>query len=193
MVSGESLHAESLHLNASSDELELTADGVFSTGPWVQEGDDATLYLGNNSHFIRSMPFEGIQIGVAGANGSAGTKEAIVIEDWSGKVGIGVGTDHTFGEGQLEVKGTIRSTRVLVEQSNWPDYVFQNEYRLRSLDDLRGFIKDKGHLPDIPSAKEIEAKGLDLGELVKLQMQKIEELTLYVLQLEEKLTANTSK
>jgi hypothetical protein len=81
------------------------------------------------------------------------------------------------------VNGTIRSKEVIVETAAWPDYVFQPRYKLKSIDDVKIFIDKNGHLPNIPSAKEIETNGLPLGELQKKMMEKIEELTLYIIEL----------
>ena len=67
-------------------------------------------------------------------------------------------------------------------KADWPDYVFTNEYRLLSLGDLEKFISQNGLLPDMPTAKEIKEEGLKTGETIRLLTQKVEELTLYILQ-----------
>ncbi|MDB0037896.1 hypothetical protein N9F08_00885 [bacterium] len=72
-----------------------------------------------------------------------------------------------------------------------PDYVFSSTYDLMSLTDLRSFIRINHHLPNIPSAKELSSEPVDLGELERLLLEKVEELTLYVLKLEEQI--NTLK
>ena len=69
----------------------------------------------------------------------------------------------------------------------WPDYVFAKDYALPTLAALQQHINEKGHLPNIPSAVEIEANGLELGEMNKLLLEKIEELTLYILQQEARI------
>ena len=68
--------------------------------------------------------------------------------------------------------------------ADWPDYVFREDYVLMPLKNLRSFISENGHLPKVPSADNIEASGMDVGEMQKLMMEKIEELTLYILQLQ---------
>jgi hypothetical protein len=94
-----------------------------------------------------------------------------------GQVGIGtINAEHKFA-----VNGTIRSKEVIVE-SAWADYVFSKDYKLRSLEELEKFIQSHQHLPNIPSAKEIEEKGLQLGDTQKRMMEKIEELTLYIIE-----------
>ena len=69
------------------------------------------------------------------------------------------------------------------EIEDWPDYVFDANYQLPTLDDVERHIKQNHHLPGIPSAAEVESTGLDSGQMHKLTMQKVEELTLYVIEL----------
>ncbi len=96
----------------------------------------------------------------------------------SGNVGIGTTTPDT----KLAVKGTVHAQEVKVDMSNWGDYVFKPSYALPSLKRVDSYIQKNHHLPEIPSATEIETNGASLGELVKLQMKKIEELTLYLIE-----------
>jgi len=97
----------------------------------------------------------------------------------SGTNNVGIGTDNpTY---KLSVNGNIRSKEVVVE-SGWADYVFEKSYSLRPIAELERFISENKHLPNIPTAKEIEEKGLNLGDLQKKMMEKIEELTLYIIQ-----------
>lgn len=92
---------------------------------------------------------------------------------------VGIGTDNP--DSKLSVKGNIRAQEIKVEANNWPDYVFTKEYKLPTLQDTENHIKEKGHLLGIPSAKEVEANGIDLGEMNAKLLQKIEELTLYLI------------
>lgn len=95
-----------------------------------------------------------------------------------------VGTTIGAGGYKLSVDGKIACEEVRVELNEaWPDYVFQANYNLRSLEDLENSIKEEGHLPGIPSAKEIEKEGLIIGEMQKQMMEKLEELTLYIIDL----------
>ncbi|MDN3588118.1 hypothetical protein QWY86_15650 [Pedobacter aquatilis] len=96
----------------------------------------------------------------------------------TGNVGIGTTTPLE----KLSVNGKMRVHEVKVETSNWPDYVFNEDYRKDSLSDIEKFIRQNKHLPDIPSAKEAEENGIALGEMNKLLLKKIEELTLHLIE-----------
>ena len=100
---------------------------------------------------------------------------------------VAIGTNSVPSGYQLAVEGKIRTREVRVDQDTWPDYVFKEEYHLPSLEDIQKHIKEKGHLPNIPSAKEVEENGIELGEMNKLLLEKIEELTLYILKQEERI------
>ncbi|RYY68859.1 MAG: hypothetical protein EOO13_11145 [Chitinophagaceae bacterium] len=104
----------------------------------------------------------------------------------SGNGNIGIGTDNpTY---KLSVNGNVRSKEVVVE-AGWADYVFDKNYELRPLDNVEKFIQENNHLPGIPSAKEIQQHGLHVGELQTKMMEKIEELTLYIIQLKKEMDA----
>ncbi|WP_205597879.1 fibronectin type III domain-containing protein, partial [Flagellimonas sp. CMM7] len=94
---------------------------------------------------------------------------------------VGIGTTNTQGY-RLAVAGNVIAEGVKVElQGNWPDFVFLKEYNLMGLEEVRQFIDKNGHLPNIPSTKNVEANGIDLGVMNAKLLQKIEELTLYIL------------
>ncbi len=97
---------------------------------------------------------------------------------------VGIGTNKT--DYKLNVNGTIRATEVRVE-SGWADFVFEPEYRLRPLSEVETHIQKHGHLPEVPTAKEVQQNGVDLGKTDALLLQKIEELTLYLIQQEKQL------
>lgn len=102
---------------------------------------------------------------------------------------LGIGTT-SFIDGtdtfRLAVKGAIRADRVKVYTS-WADFVFEKNYDLPSLEEVEKHIKEKGHLKDIPSAKEVDKNGIELGEMNKKLLQKIEELTLYLIEMNKEL------
>lgn len=93
---------------------------------------------------------------------------------------VGIGTENP--KDKLSVNGNIRSKEVKVEATGWPDYVFEDDYKITSLESLEKFIKINKHLPEVPSAKEISDNGLELGEMNKTLMKKVEELTLYLIE-----------
>jgi hypothetical protein len=112
----------------------------------------------------------------------------ILNPDGGGAVGIGtpIGQHLPSEDYRLYVFTGIRTEKVRVDyRSNWADYVFAPSYKLRPLSEVEAFIQKNQHLPDVPSAKEIHEKGIDLGEMHKIQMQKIEELTLYLLEIKK--------
>ncbi len=98
-----------------------------------------------------------------------------------GRIGIGTPTPTDA----LTVNGNIRSKEVIVTATGWPDYVFKEGYHLPSLDSLSQQIKTEGHLPGMPSAAEVEKNGLSLGEMNKLLLRKVEEVTLYLIELKK--------
>lgn len=88
------------------------------------------------------------------------------------------------GNGNMRVQGNIESKKVKVTATpgSVPDYVFKPDYKLRSLSELESFIKTNSHLPNVPSAKEVETNGQDVGEMQLKLLEKIEELTLYMIE-----------
>jgi hypothetical protein len=97
----------------------------------------------------------------------------------NGNVGIG----KINPTEKLEVNGKIRTSEVLITLDNWKDCVFYDNYNLMPLPELEVYINQNKHLPDVLSEKEILETGLPAGEMAKMQMQKIEELTLYIIEL----------
>jgi len=97
---------------------------------------------------------------------------------------VGIGTVNPTE--RLSVKGKIRAQEIKVETANWPDYVFDKDYQVPSLKETEQHIKEKGHLPGIPSAEEVKINGVDLGEMNAKLLRKIEELTLHLIDLDKK-------
>ena len=103
----------------------------------------------------------------------------------NGNIGIGTSTS----EHKLSVNGTIQAKKVIVTMlaNDWPDYVFDPEYRPINLEELGQYVKYEKHLPGVPSANEISSEGLNVGEMNVILLQKIEELTLYVIELQKQI------
>jgi len=99
----------------------------------------------------------------------------------SGEVGIGTTTPTN----KLEVNGTIRSKEVKVEATGWPDYVFSENYELTPLSEIKTYVAKNHHLPDVPSADQVAADGINLGEMNALLLKKIEELMLHLIEMKE--------
>ncbi|WP_343670130.1 hypothetical protein [Chitinophaga sp.] len=103
--------------------------------------------------------------------------------------GVGIGVTNTINTGyKLMVDGTIGSRRVKVTQDTWSDFVFAPDYHLPSLEEVEKYVIENKHLPDVPSAAEVTQNGQDLGEMNKILLQKIEELTLYIIDLKKEVS-----
>ena len=98
----------------------------------------------------------------------------------SGGGNIGIGT--TNPSNKLDVNGTIHSKEVKVDMSGWPDYVFKKEYNLPTLEEVEKHIAEKGHLENIPSEEDVLKNGINLGEMNAKLLQKMEEMTLYMIE-----------
>ncbi|MCL6220761.1 tail fiber protein [Zunongwangia pacifica] len=109
----------------------------------------------------------------------------------NGKIGIGISTPDE----KLTVNGNIhtKEVRVDVEGFSVPDYVFKEDYDLMDIQELQEYVEENQHLPNIPCASEFENQGMNLKQMNLLLLQKIEELTLYVLSLQEQVDQLKSK
>lgn len=166
-----------------------TGNGYMMMG----SGTGANLVIDNNEIIARNNT-------VASGSGAdlflqhdAGN--VILCGNEQGGVGIGItaGTSIPLGY-LLAVDGKIISEELKVQLSgNWPDYVFDKKYKLPSFNELRNYIAVNKHLPNIPAAAEVEKNGIEVGDMQKRMMEKIEELTLYILELEKKITTLETK
>ncbi len=100
-----------------------------------------------------------------------------------GFVGIGV----KIPQHNLDVKGTICADEVLVKTVDWADFVFDKDYKLRDLKEVDQYIQEHGRLPEIPSTAEVKEKGVNIVEVQAKLLQKLEELTLYTIQLKKEI------
>ncbi|MGD9159113.1 MAG: hypothetical protein PVG39_11950, partial [Desulfobacteraceae bacterium] len=161
-------------------------DGVFGAGISFSRVDTPARRAGIAPVQLATDPD---RVGLAffthpSSTASADMVEAMRIES-SGNVGIGT----TSPQSKLAVNGTITTKEVKVTGTGWADFVLENDYALPSLEKVESYIKENKHLPDIPSAKQVEEEGLSMAEMMKKQMQKIEELTLYVIEQNKQLSA----
>ena len=104
---------------------------------------------------------------------------------------VGIGTNEP--DAKLSVNGKIHTKEVKVDLEDWSDFVFEEDYALPTLKEVAQHISEKGHLKDIPSGEEVLEHGILLGEMNAKLLQKIEELTLYTLEQEQKIEQAAQK
>ncbi|MBS7254064.1 hypothetical protein [Flavobacterium branchiicola] len=156
-------------------------------------GDGASLVLNqlwNDIYYKTIIDNNGSNYGQVGSglkiqtsywNGSnVSTITALTLTP-TGNLGIG----SLNPTNKLDVNGTIHSKEVKVDITGWSDFVFKKEYNLPTLEHIEKYITEKGHLENIPSEKEVLENGINLGEMNAKLLQKIEELTLYVIEIKK--------
>jgi len=153
----------------------------------IYKPDDAskgwlTFWQGNGTNAFRLGQLSwgvGMAMYVGGADpANPGT----LVQKWDINGRIGIGTSNTNDANyKLFVETGIRTRKVAVDQSTWPDYVFHPSYKLPSLDSVAIYIQRNNHLRDIPSADSVARNGIDLGSNQAAMLRKIEELTLYAI------------
>jgi len=111
-----------------------------------------------------------------------------------GNVGIGkndpqakLDVNGSIKAQSANINGKLKAKEVSITLSGWPDFVFENDYPLMSLQETEDFIKQNKHLPNVPSAAEVEENGINIGEINAILIQKVEELTLYILDLQKQI------
>jgi hypothetical protein len=153
----------------------LPNPGTYTNQYWTTDNSDYNLKLqtiwnnnGINQQFIQKY------------NGVDYTS----LSFFAGNVGIGTAKPDS----RLTVNGDIHATEVKVTSTvPAPDYVFASDYKLKSLQEVEEYIKQNSHLPEIPSAEEIDKNGLMLAEMNMNLLKKVEELTIYAINQEKKI------
>ncbi|MDN5396445.1 MAG: hypothetical protein L0G39_01350 [Chryseobacterium sp.] len=145
------------------------------------ENAAGNIFIGNNLVPVNPQPSNELNIGnwIVGNNGTIGIGQFTNPLPANGSTSDGT-------KYKLFVKEGIRTEKVKVDiasANGWADYVFKKDYKLSTLDAVEKHIEEKGHLPNIPSAQEVVKNGINLGEMDAKLLEKIEELTLYVIQL----------
>lgn len=185
---------------SNSDRMVIKLDGrvgVGTTFPTTKLDVSGSIHLGQSSdlgtaritHHTNNWLYVtgGASGSVLSDNGGLNTARVATGATGYFSVETGDGTERLRinASGNAFFYGNIESTKVKVTQNpgNWPDYVFNPNYKLRSLNELESYIQVNQHLPEVPSAKEVEANGLDLGNMDATLLKKVEELTLYMIEL----------
>ena len=146
---------------------------------FLAEDDDATFGM------YWMYDGSGNTMELFGKNSSTINGPHMLIQRDAGNVAIG--DDFASGH-RLSVDGKIACEELRVELSGaWPDYVFTEQHELMPLTELEQYIENHQHLPGIPAATELETTGLEVGEMQRMMMEKIEELTLYILELDREM------
>ncbi len=155
----------------------ISGSNNIALGYWA----GSSLTSGDNNIFIGSSVQPNISVTAS---------NQLNIGNWiygsNGNIGIGITTVPAGYK--LAVAGNIITEKIKVklQSAGWPDYVFHHQYQILSLNDLEKYIQQNKHLPDVPSASEVEKDGLDLGDNQSILLKKIEELTLYVIEINKK-------
>ncbi|NSW46615.1 MAG: hypothetical protein HPY79_12470, partial [Bacteroidales bacterium] len=177
---------------------DVTGNLHFVTYKPPQGTNTATLtesdLLANTPLLITSNQKIGIRTTNINANADLQIKGNTYIEDNLG-IGICLTANNNPKGYRFAVNGTMGAKDIFIEvdETPWPDYVFEPEHRLMPLSDLEWYINKNKHLPDIPSANDIKENGLSLAEINALLLKKIEELTLYIIELNKKIEKYENK
>ncbi|MGJ1437858.1 hypothetical protein [Sphingobacterium siyangense] len=140
-------------------------------------GFNTYLTTGNEPNLVKRLPMSYDWDLVVGNTFTSSEGILAIKAASNGNVGIGTANPTE----KLAVNGTIRAKEIKVEANPWPDYVFNDDHQLMPLDSLASFVKENKHLPNIAPAKSVEENGVALGELNRQLLQKIEEMTLYLI------------
>ena len=196
-------------IGTAAPQDKLAVDGNVSLGSGDSDGSKHLVYRSRNdqglfeeNYGLQLMAPENIIIGLDANNNNSNTKFAIIkdtstlygvasdalpsstlfLVEEGGNVGIGtINPSH-----MLTVAGTVKTREIIVEETADADFVFETDYDLPTLANIEAFIKANKHLEGIPSAEEMKANGVKVGELQIKLLQKIEELTLYMIEQDKK-------
>jgi hypothetical protein len=172
---------------SEAETVRLTENRNLLIGTTTDNGNKLQVtgntYFNGNQHVTGSARFSGLI--------SSDTLTRIIVSDANGNLYYRQASGWAANDimnSDLAVNGTISAQKMTITQTGvWPDYVFSSHYKLPSLKEVEQFIQQNSHLPGIPSAAEVEKKGIDVGENQAALLKKIEELTLYLIQQQKEL------
>ena len=160
------------NITSPSAKLHIKADNGERADLMLEATGTSAIYFKNTNNSIS-------------LTGNIMTLSASGFSYTNGNVAIGTMPNNDY---KLAVKGVIRSEEVVVElMTSWPDYVFASDYSLPKLNEVKAFVNKNGHLPGLPSASQVSEEGLGLGDINAKLLEKIEELTLYIIEQEERI------
>ncbi len=161
------------------DVIGMPGSGIYSTkltfSPWWDNtgGKNHQINLNDGGLFYRNAYRNDAQWG---------SWQQILMTNPNGSLGLGT---TLTGAHKLAVEGSIGAREVKVTATGWSDFVFKKEYNLPTLEEVEKHIAEKGHLENIPSEEEVVKNGINLGEMNAKLLQKIEELTLYLIEIKK--------
>lgn len=152
----------------------------------IIEAEDADSYVTfhdpGDGWFSMGLDRSNNKVFALNPGGGLGDNQAFIMTG-GGLIGLGLPLG-VMPVARLTVNGDINATEVRVTSTiPGPDYVFEKNYNLPSLEAIKSYIDENHHLPEVPSAKEMEAKGINVGEMNMLLLKKVEELTLYMIEM----------
>jgi hypothetical protein len=162
--------------NAVGNLCLYTDNSTQNLGMSFQNGESTRYWIG---HDLEKNLFY-----LGGTGGTVAPSSGAININWNGTVGIGT-TETNFY--MLAVAGKMHCTEVVVEAQPWPDYVFEKGYKLMPVKELEGYVKTNKHLPGIPDAKTVSDEGISVGEMNAQLLIKVEELTQYIIMLNQRI------
>ncbi len=162
---------------STDEKFQVNYGNILIKGPqnFMANGQQSYLYLGDTYNYISSTFGDGVRIGVFNA------PDAVTIEQ-NGNMAIGTTPKSGI---KLAVYGTIKSKEIIIDASNWSDFVFEKNYNRMHWKEKLLYLNNNHHLPFIASAKEIETSGIKTSETMKGIVQNIEENTLDIIDLQK--------
>jgi hypothetical protein len=176
--------------SAPADKLHVMGNLRLSAGNEIFLADNGQIRSFDDNHRIlfrredNIMEFREYGNIVFSSGSGVGQETAYMVVGSNGNVGIGIGTSATSFK--LHVAGDVKANSYYSNADHYPDYVFDSTYQLPSLREVAAYIKENHHLPEVPSEAEVKRDGLNLSSHQVILLKKIEELTLYAIEQNEK-------